>query len=129
MTLSRLYKSLKIGKSRTPHHCITTRSGNQSQAITTEKCTETPSRPLQFRCTFHSPRCSSRIQCQTPTPTFDKKGIRQIAHQPQRVLPSEKYKLGNRLEIPARTARLGASHSDITERAGERLEGTWEVIA
>lgn len=41
---------------------------------------------------------------------FDKKGMRQIAHQPQRVLPSEKYKLGNRLEIPARTARLRASH-------------------
>lgn len=89
---------------------ITTRSEHQSQAITTEKCTKTPSRYLQFHHTFHSPRSYSRIRCQTPTLMFDKKGIRQIAHQPHRVLPSEKYKLGNSLEIPARTARLEASH-------------------
>lgn len=59
---------------------------------------------------------------------FDKKGMRQIAHQPRRVLPSEKHKLGNSLEIPARPAGLGASHSDVTAPAG-RGWGDGEVIA
>lgn len=114
------------------HLCgsISTRTQRQSGAATTEKHSETPSRAPPLPCAhFTLPALLPGLGVRSRLRRLTKKGCGSLPTS--RVVCCQVRNTALETGPRFQPGQPGSQHrtSDITERGGERLEGTWEVLA